>query len=89
LNEWADKLEAAVHEREPGHRPLAQSALDLLKNRQAAAAPSGGAGPPSQPASSGFGNSVSETGSPDSTLEEDRPPKPRDPDVPRYVGGIR
>jgi hypothetical protein len=90
LNEWADKLEAAVLERAPPHRPLAQSALESLKERKAAGAPVDHAAPPYQPAPSGFGHSVpADTGFADSVPDEGKAPKPREPGGSRYVGGIR
>jgi hypothetical protein len=86
LAEWADKLERAVLEPGSGKRPpLAQAAAQMLRERHAASAPS-----PTQPMppSSGYGQSTfGETGFQDST--QDGGSKPRDPDSPRYVGGIR
>jgi len=88
LTEWADKLEHALLDDKAGARqPLAQSAMQMLRERspspQPAAAP--------EPAASGFGHSVfGESGFADSTmLGPDRMRKPRDPNAPRYVGGIR
>jgi uncharacterized protein YkwD len=90
LNEWADKLEAAVLERTPTQRPLAQSALEMLKERKAAGAAAADRAPPSAHAPSGFGHSVpADTGFADSAPDDGKPPKPRDLGVPRYVGGIR
>lgn len=87
LNEWADKLERAVLEPVPGHKPLAQSAMEMLKERAPAVAATVVA--PAQSTSS-FGTSVfSDTSFPDSTLEPGKAQKPHDPNVPRYVGGIR
>ncbi|MDB5871632.1 MAG: hypothetical protein JWQ07_1074 [Ramlibacter sp.] len=94
LVEWADKLERAVLEPSPVQRtPLAQTAVQLLRERSqnahAAAAPA--PAPVADPNStSGFGASTfSDTGFADSVLEPGKTPKPRDPSVPRYVGGIR
>ena len=93
LIEWADKLERAVLEPTPGHKPLAQTALEMLKERNAAAmAAAAAAAPPvtsSMQSTRGFSASTfSDTGFPDSALEA-KAPKPPDPNVPRYVGGIR
>ena len=84
LTEWADKLERAVLEPSPAQRvPLAQTAAQLLKDRTHAAAAA-------QPPASDFGHSVMpESGFADSILEPGKTPKPRDPNAPRYVGGIR
>ena len=94
LVEWADKLERAVLEPVPAvTRPLAQAALQLLKdkNAKAAAAPAP-AGPPSVPPSTGgFGHSTyldAPSGFPESLLEDGKP-KPPEPSGPRYVGGLR
>ena len=40
LNEWADKLELAVLTDTPARRPLAQTAMQLLKERPPPATPS-------------------------------------------------
>jgi hypothetical protein len=92
LNEWADKLERAALVPAPAHRPLATSAMQMLKERSAPAPVVVAAvAPPAElPASNGFGHSVfGETGFSDSALEGGKPAKPRDPSAPRYVGGIR
>ncbi len=95
LAEWADKLERATVEsaaKAPA-RPLAQTAMQLLRDRQAATAAAAPAPLVEQPApapehTGGFLNSVfGESGFADSTLGRDA--KPRDPNAPRYVGGIR
>lgn len=98
LAEWADKLERASLEPTPAPKiPLAQSALQLLRERhQETAAPMPPAAPDPNatgrfPAStfgapSTFGG---ESGFAESTLDPDKPRKPRDPNAPRYVGGIR
>lgn len=84
LNEWADKLERVVMEPVSVRRPLAQSALQLLKDRHVTAPA------PAAPPASGFGqSSLGATGFADSSGLADRSAKPDDPDVPRYVGGIR
>lgn len=81
LDEWAGKLEQAMFEAKAEHRPLAQSAMQLLRERSAA---------PEPVAASGFGDSIStESGFLESTFGLERPRKVRDPDAPRYVGGIR
>ena len=74
LHEWADKLEKAVLEPTKVHRPLAQTAMQLLKERERQGPPS----VPSGPSSQGFGHSIF----------GDTAPAP-DPAAPRYVGGIR
>jgi hypothetical protein len=88
LGEWADKLERALLEEKPPGKPLAQTALALLRDRHPAQAPS--AFDPG--ATNGFGPSTlgGESGFSESTLlDPDKPRKPRDPNAPRYVGGIR
>jgi hypothetical protein len=82
LAEWAGKLERAVLEDPPAKRPLAQAAMELLKDR---------AGAPNAPAPADFAPSSAypDSAFPDSGLERAKPPKPRAPGVPRYVGGIR
>lgn len=89
LAEWADKLEHAVLEPSSSQRaPLAQTAAQLLRERTAPA-PDPAPAPPQSPASD-FGHSVlPESGFTDSLLEPGKTPKPRDPNVPRYIGGIR
>jgi hypothetical protein len=96
LAEWADKLERASLEAKPAQRPLAQTALALMRERAATPEPPrpAVAARPAAPAperdSTGFSNSVSgESGFLDSTFDPDRPRRVRDPNVPRYVGGIR
>lgn len=96
LAEWADKLERATLEsaaKAPA-RPLAQTAMQLLRDRQAAAPVATAPAPlveqpaPAPEHASGFLNSVfGESGFADSTFGRDA--KPRDPNAPRYVGGIR
>jgi hypothetical protein len=80
LAEWAAKLERAVLEQVPPKRPLAQTAMELLKERNAAPPASADFAPSSVYPDSAFADS-----SPDGS----KPPKPRAPGVPRYVGGIR
>ena len=94
LAEWAGKLEQALAEDKPGHKTLAQSAAQMLRERQAATAAAAAAVPAAAPDTvvpSTFAQSVfGESGFADSTmLSPDRVRKPREPDVPRYVGGIR
>lgn len=88
LTEWADKLERAVLEPTPERRvPLAQTAAQLLRDRSQPAAPAaqGEAHAPSGfHATSTFGD----TGFADSQLDPAKV-KARDPNAPRYVGGIR
>jgi hypothetical protein len=88
LAEWADKLERAMLEPSPAQRmPLAQTAAQLLRDRPASVAPASHA---AAPAASDFGHSVMpESGFADSLPASGKPPKPPDPNVPRYVGGIR
>ena len=91
LGEWADKLESAMLEPSPATpKPLAQTALQMLKERNAAAAAamSSGSQPPS---TGGFGHSSStfnDTGFVESQSEEAKPAKAVETG-PRYVGGIR
>jgi len=82
LAEWAGKLERAVLDDPPAKRPLAQTAMELLKERgsPAAAAPAVDFAPSSVYPDSAFADTGAEAG---------KPPKPRAPGVPRYVGGIR
>ncbi len=102
LAEWADKLERVALEPTPAvHRPLAQTAMQMLKERNAAiqAAPLPPAAPPTVAAplvtpagpASGFAHSVpfgESTGFAESVLEDGKP-RPRNPAEPRYVGGLR
>jgi hypothetical protein len=95
LAEWAGKLERAMGEKAPP-KPLAQAALDALREHRA--------GTPSRPApfvdsrgqgaapeeSAEFGQSAfAESQFAESSLDPNKPRKPRDPNAPRYVGGIR
>jgi hypothetical protein len=97
LGQWADKLEQAVLQATPAARPpLAQAAAQLLRNRQGPPAAGGSTLVPAvaptqpEPAPSGFGRSTQgESGFQESVLEPGAPRRPREPDVPRYVGGIR
>ena len=95
LAEWADKLErAALAPRAETRTPLVQSAAKALRER---AQPAAAATVPTQPGelapASGF--AASTFGGPgfgESLFGAERPPAakpPRDPDAPRYVGGIR
>jgi hypothetical protein len=87
LSEWAEKLERAAREpRAASHKPLLQQASQLLANRHApAAAPADSLLEPLD----GFGTStVPGTGFGESSFDPDKR-KPKEPDVPRYVGGIR
>ena len=97
LVEWADKLERAVMEPTPATtRPLAQSALQLLKDKNARAAAAVavvmGVPPSVPPSTGGFGHSTDNdagSGFSESLLEDGKTPKPREPAGPRYIGGIR
>lgn len=92
LNDWADKLERALLESSarPVQRPLAQTALQMLRERNASAVAAEPVQAP-EPVPTGFGNSVfGDSSFQDSTLlgpAKDR--RVRDPNAPRYVGGIR
>ncbi|WP_152682657.1 hypothetical protein [Caenimonas sp. SL110] len=104
LAEWADKLERVALEPTPvAHRPLAQTAIQMLKERnaafQAAPQPPAAVQAPIAPAApvvpvvapSGFAHSVpfgESTGFAESILEDGKP-RPRNPAEPRYVGGLR
>jgi hypothetical protein len=94
LHEWADKLErAALAPRPAARAPLVPTALHALRERTAAppvappAAPPAEAAPSSTFAPSNFGG----PGFAESNYGAERPPAkpPRDPNAPRYVGGIR
>jgi hypothetical protein len=96
LADWADKLERATLDTatKTPPKPLAQSAMQLLRERKTAPVPTVPAplveqpAPAAEPHASGFLNSVfGESGFADSTFGKDA--KPRDPNAPRYVGGIR
>ena len=92
LAEWADKLERAATDPTPAQRvPLLQTAAQLLRERGQAPPVIPPPRVPDPPANSGFAPSTTfgESGFAESTLEGDKPRKPRDPNVPRYVGGIR
>lgn len=85
LHEWADKLLVAVQESKPARRPLVQGAMQALRPPEVA--PPVATVASQAPPASGFGPSTgAESGFADSTLE---PGRPRDPNAPRYVGGIR
>jgi hypothetical protein len=86
LAEWADKLERAALEPAAVHKPLAQSAMQLIRERTAAV--SGTAlVKPASPHSSGFGNSVfRDSTNETATASGNAAP---DADAHRYVGGIR
>ena len=90
LAEWADKLERAVMEPSPTQRtPLAQTAAQLLRERTQPAAPAPAAPDPNVTGGFAASSSFGDTGFADSLLEPGKAAKPRDPNVPRYVGGIR
>jgi hypothetical protein len=80
LAEWAGKLERAVLEDVPAKRPLAQAAMELLKERSA---------PPVAVADAGVSSAYPDSAFADSATEGGEPRKPRTAGVPRYVGGIR
>jgi len=87
LTEWAEKLERAAREPQAApHRPLVQQASQLLKSRHA---PDTVPADSSLEASDGFRtSSLPGTGFGESGFDPDKR-KPKDPDAPRYVGGIR
>jgi hypothetical protein len=77
LAEWAGKLEQALQAAPAPTRPLAQAALQSLRERHAAAAPlpavrEAGDGPPIETSADAPGAGTA-----------------REPAAPRYVGGIR
>ena len=89
LTEWADKLERAVLAQPPVSKPVVQSALQMLRERNVPA-PVTRAPAVADRESSGFAASVfGDTGGLESGFGPDKPAQPRDPNVPRYVGGIR
>jgi hypothetical protein len=86
LHEWADKLERAVLDKAAAPaKPLLQTAVQAMRERSAAPAPT-----PVTERTGGFVASVfgQSSGFSDSTLDPEKTAK-RDPNVPRYVGGIR
>ena len=88
LQEWADKLLAAIQQPATARRPLVQGAMQALRPREPLAPIAGTAA--EQPPASGFGASrPAESGRAGSTLAPARPGAARDPDTPRYIGGIR
>jgi hypothetical protein len=91
LAEWADKLERAMLETlKAPSKPLAQAAMQILRERAPAApVPLVEQPPPAAEPATGFANSVfGESGFLDSAFGERRK-KAVDPNAPRYVGGIR
>jgi hypothetical protein len=78
LAEWAGKLELEVVSQPPPARPLAATAMQLLRERSAAAAPQPSAAEPQRAPDSRFADSV---------LEPRR--QATASTAPRYVGGIR
>lgn len=81
LAEWAGKLEQAVFEPASAPKPLVQAAVHIVRERRAA---------PVEAPASGFAHSAAtESGFLESTFGSERPRKPREPDAPRYIGGIR
>jgi len=92
LAEWADKLEHATLEpAKAPHKPLAQAAAQILRERHAATTapvPMEPVAPAIDAPASGFSNSVSgDSTFVDSITGERR--KKVDPNAPRYIGGIR
>ena len=94
LAEWADKLERVMLDtaRAP-NKPLARTALQLLRDRAhatTAPAPLAPAAEPPPARAGGFVNSVfGDSGFLDSTFGTGKSERERAPDAPRYVGGIR
>lgn len=104
LADWAAKLERVMGQpQKPVRRPLAESAAQVVRERVQATAVPGFADsrqpPASQPAllpdaATGFEESAyAESGFAESTMEPDGDPlrrrERRDPNSPRYVGGLR
>jgi len=83
LAEWAGKLERAVLEDPPAKRPLAQTAMELLRERGSPAT--------AAPAAADFAPSsvLPDSAFADTGAEASKAQKARAPGVPRYVGGIR
>lgn len=99
LAEWAAKLETAALAAPKGapKTPLVQQAAQLVQRHRDAAAAAPAAGttnvPPAPaadaPASDFGGSGFAPTGFSESGFAGDKSKKPREPDGPRYVGGIR
>jgi hypothetical protein len=97
LAEWAGKLERAMMEpQKAAARPLAQAAVAAVRQNNAVNAPAAPfgdsrSGPASlQEEGVEYGQSAfAESQFLESSLEPGKPRKPRDPNAPRYVGGIR
>jgi hypothetical protein len=90
LAEWADKLERAVLEPSPGQRtPLGHTARQLMRDRSQEAAAVAPAVPDPNSTGSFTASTFGDTGFADSLSEPGKAAKPRDPNAPRYVGGIR
>ena len=92
LAEWADKLEKATVETASAkspRQPLAQTAMKMLREHATAPAPLQEPATPVTEQTGGFRASVfGESGFADSSFGG-KDGKPRDPNAPRYVGGIR
>jgi hypothetical protein len=95
LAEWTAKLERAMAE-PPGKapaRPLAQVAVEAIRQNNAVnaqPAPSPGSRAPLAKEPVDYGQSAfAESGFLESALELGKSRKVRDPNAPRYVGGIR
>jgi hypothetical protein len=95
LSEWAAKLERAMAEpagKAPA-RPLAQVAVEAIRQNNAVNAPSvplpGSVAPRAEEAVDYGQSAFAESGFLESVLEPGKPRKVRDPNAPRYVGGIR
>lgn len=97
LAEWAGKLERAMSEpvRTGPKPPLAQAAVEAIRqnnavNSRPAPIADSRAPLPAPEESSEFGQSAfAESGFLESQLDPGKPRKVRDPNAPRYVGGIR
>ena len=92
LDEWADKLERAVLEPSAVHKPLAQSAMQLLKDRHVAPGGTHTSAKAAAPdPSNDFGHSSFSADSRfnDSGVDQGKSATHPDPKLPRYIGGIR
>jgi hypothetical protein len=83
LAEWAGKLEQAIGAVSPAARPLAQAAMQLLRDAHVAGTP-----PTEDTRSRADPERRADSGFLDSALEAARR-KTTEPPAPQYVGGIR
>lgn len=93
LAEWADKLERAATTPTAGAaKPLVQQAAQLLQRPRTVSSPVAATPAPvvAEATASDFGSSgFANTGFKESGFNGERARKPKEPDAPRYVGGIR